>query len=157
VTRRTLPLLLAAAVLVPGTEALAAPKARPVPPRVVSASYYGFSFYGVGSLTWRGGATGELIGDGGVGAVAVPLKPGDVAVGAVTSDASGQTAGGGLIFFNTSGARMLQVYFCGALPSSRIPVGAASADVYLDPNACPGLVTTGTVRLTIAQRQPTKR
>ena len=153
-TRRALPLLLAAAALLPGTEALAAPKPRPVPPRVVSATYYGFSVNGVGSVTWRGGIQGALVGDGGVGGVAVPLKDGDVAVAATTSDASGETAGGGLIFFNSSGARMLQVYFCGTLPSTRIPVGAAAAERSLDPAACPGPMTTGTVRFTLAQRQP---
>jgi hypothetical protein len=156
-TPRVLPLLLAVA-LVPGAQAIAATK--PAPPRIVTLTYYGFSVGGTPSLTWNGTGpgVGTIAGEGGLGAVQFSLRATDLAIRTVTSDASGQTAGGGLYFLNGAGQPMGKaVEFCGSSPNAKVPVGAVNARVYLDPSICPGAITKGSIRATIAQKPPKRR
>lgn len=141
-----------------GVLASAHSTSKPIPPRVLTAKYYGPSVAGRPGLTWED-PEGPLapLGDGGLGAVQFPLRSSDVSVALVPADASTQPTGGTALFYgNTNQALTGAVPFCGR-GLLKVPTGAASLRVSLDPTVCPGVVTEGTVTATIAQRQPRRR
>jgi hypothetical protein len=158
---RAIGLIAACAAFAGGHTAHAAPTAaarKPIPPRVVTSHYYGPSASGYPGLTWNN-PDGPLaaLGDGGLGAVLFYIRSTDVNVALLPADASTQPAGGTAYFYDKADRPLTQPSpFCGR-GSFRVPPKAASLRVSMDPTACPGIVTEGSVTATIAQRQPRNR